>query len=368
MNQITDLSHITDPSDFKGSRVPLLAQLDAVARCYICKELFRGPVVTNCNHTFCSQCIRGHLVSESKCPLCKLELFESQLRKDLVFDELTDIYRDLREQLVEVVSNERPASEGKNVGQEEIVSDDSIEVVEERKRSGERESKRQLDIDECDSECPICGKKMPADFIQKKHLDMCLQGRGESALPPRDSVPTKRAKSSILAFFKKTPSPRIVDPIDRAAEFTRLAQIPSESKRLPKLDFSSLTTPRLKERLGQLKLPTTGSRPQLELRYTQYEVLYNANLDVNHPQDERVLRQQLRQWEQSHLAFSEGKLTLFDTGKRHRNITDKQFLVAEWMEEYKHEFKQLERAARQLMTKSRDKMESPDQNTRDIDH
>ena len=35
----------------------------------------------------------------------------------------------------------------------------------------------------------------------------------------------------------------------------------------------------------------------MEARYLHYYVIYNANLDSNHPVKESILRQQLKQWE-----------------------------------------------------------------------
>lgn len=362
------LDLVTDPSDFNLSRLPRLSQFDALARCYICKELFRGPVVTGCNHTFCSQCIRQYLVNESKCPLCKLEVYESQLRRDIVFDELVDTFRLLRPRLLELLSGDDAVAETGATPDphEHHLLDDSIEVVGELKKRPV-DSSDDVEVLGESLQCPVCSRSMPADFIQLKHLDMCLRGLGDQALPKPSAKRAKTSRGSILTFFQqnRTPPPtRLTDSSreatnspggdDRAEKFILQAALHNrnESKRLPKLDFSSTSTPKLKERLAQLKLPTLGTRNQLELRYNQYHVLSNANLDAVHPQDDRVLRHQLRQWEQSHLAFLTSNTTLFDSHNllvSHRNITDKNFLATEWMRAYGDHFKELEQAARQLI-------------------
>lgn len=39
--------------------------------CYICRQAFRKPVVTNCSHYFCESCILNHIRTESEaCPIC----------------------------------------------------------------------------------------------------------------------------------------------------------------------------------------------------------------------------------------------------------------------------------------------------------
>ncbi|CAN3372377.1 hypothetical protein DIURU_004165 [Diutina rugosa] len=362
------LDSVTDPSDFNLSRLPQLSQFDALARCYICKELFRGPVVTSCNHTFCSQCIRQHLMAESKCPLCKSEVYESQLRRDIVFDELVDMYRSLRPRLLELLIGDEEVTETKITTnhQDQHLSDDSIEVVGELKKR-HVDSSDDVEVIGETSQCPVCQRSMPADFISSKHLDMCLRGLGDQALPKPSAKRAKTSRGSISTFFQqsRTPPPtRATDSSreatnspgsdDRAERFILQAaqHNVNDSKRLHKLDFSSTSTPRLKERLAQLKLPTSGTRNQLELRYNQYHVLYNANLDAIHPQDDRVLRHQLRQWEQSHSAFSTSNTTLFDSHNSslsHRNITDKNFSATEWMRAYNDEFRELEQAARKSM-------------------
>ena len=44
--------------------------------CYICRNAFTDPVVTNCSHYFCERCIMDHVInvdSSGKCPVCNKE-------------------------------------------------------------------------------------------------------------------------------------------------------------------------------------------------------------------------------------------------------------------------------------------------------
>jgi E3 ubiquitin-protein ligase RAD18 len=214
-------------------------------------------------------------------------------------------------------------------------------------------SKRvKLDPDHDFVECPVCGKSMPETFLQSKHIDDCLLGK-----PTAPYVARKRpnTKSSISSFFRSSPKSNNITsskPVssspptylgNRDFYFKDVHKHNAETKKLSKLDFQSLTTPKLKEKLAGLKLSTAGTRVQLELRYNQYYVLYNSNLDSSKPVDEKILKQNLNKWEQSHLAFRSTNADLF-AGRgslSNKSITDKNFLVKQWNEVYNHDFKNL---------------------------
>lgn len=42
--------------------------------CHICRDFFKDPVVTNCSHYFCQECVLGHVkAGSSLCPICSKE-------------------------------------------------------------------------------------------------------------------------------------------------------------------------------------------------------------------------------------------------------------------------------------------------------
>ena len=42
--------------------------------CFLCREYFKDPVVTTCQHYFCEKCIFNHVRNTSSaCPVCKKE-------------------------------------------------------------------------------------------------------------------------------------------------------------------------------------------------------------------------------------------------------------------------------------------------------
>ncbi|CAG8439587.1 6477_t:CDS:10 [Diversispora eburnea] len=66
---------ISDPSDFPQTG---LQSLDLFSRCPICKEFFNTPMISECGHTYCSLCIRRSLATDQVCPICRVNLSESQ--------------------------------------------------------------------------------------------------------------------------------------------------------------------------------------------------------------------------------------------------------------------------------------------------
>ncbi|KAG7660821.1 RAD18 [[Candida] subhashii] len=377
------LGDVTDPTDFRNTRLPVLAELDVLERCYICKEFFRAPVSTTCNHTFCSQCIREYLITNNLCPLCKSEVFESNLRRDVLLEEIVTCYSKIRPHLLKLIKKdpikdderiEVVASTKKRQLEDvdiiEIASDDGASSDENKRMKMEPSSSDLQDIPSIPSSddlvsCPVCEMQMSAEVLQNSHIDDCLNGKVPRRSITRITSKTKQSpRNSISSFFKpvsstpvrSSPSPSPPTTLGNADYyFNETTKQTLETKRLSKLDFSSLTTPKLKEKLSALKLPTQGTRNQLELRYNQYFVLYNSNLDSNRPISDKILRQRLNQWELSHSAFNNQNGGLFRSRSSisNKSITDKNFSVKEWMDAYQQEFRELIKVAKKSAKRSR---------------
>lgn len=410
-----NLQNVTDSSDWESTKLPNLKELDSLHRCYICKEFLKAPVITSCNHTFCSHCIREYLIVNSHCPLCKAEQFESNLKRVILLEEIVLCFSKFRPILLELLKKEEsdeaydknrsPSSEkpSKDEGSRkrsspdqeviEISSDESntLELSEapndvpRKKIKTESNSTSLNAIPTRDEmvECPICTEVMSADILQTQHIDYCLSGKGQPSSSRSSGNSSLRYQSmkrrqpnksnnGISSFFKPADNKAIMasaGKLDLSKTenqnfyFDEVSKHHhNDRKKLSKLDFSSLNTPKLKEKLSHLKLPVQGTRAQLELRYNQYYILFNSNLDSNHPLSEKVLKQKLNQWELSHLAFTyQGSTsTLFNNGgPAVKSITDKNFSVAEWLEANRDEYKSLIKAARASIKKANTKNASP---------
>lgn len=290
-------------------------------------------------------------MTHSQCPLCKTEQFESNLKRVILLEEIVASYAALRPQLLELLASGTPeivsypdessaSKRGLSAEVIDLLSDSEAETP---------AAKRPKTAPEDSVACPICQEPMAAEYLQTTHLDECLSGKKRPSPTPKP--PLKKKPQGISSFFQKRPlaKPKMDHENFYFNEATKHHH--EDSKKLPKLDFSSLATPKLKEKLAAVKVPATGTRHQLELRYNQYYILHNANLDSSHPVPGKVLQQRLSQWEAGHLAFSTSSTSLF--GSRgsisNKSITDNDFLVALWMQTYKDEFRVLVRAAKKSL-------------------
>lgn len=70
-------------------------------RCHVCKDFYDSPMLTSCNHTFCSLCIRRCLSVDSKCPLCRATDQESKLRGNWALREAVEAFTKSRKAILE---------------------------------------------------------------------------------------------------------------------------------------------------------------------------------------------------------------------------------------------------------------------------
>lgn len=338
-----------EPSDWKSTRVPKLMQLDSLQRCLICKDFLRAPVMTSCNHTFCSQCVRQHLMTNSLCPLCKTEQFESNLKRNILLEEIVSCYQGLRQDLISSLRAEQTPEAQSHTpthGTPSHNRSEDLEIIEVRELKPNRTPEPGSAL------CPVCNEEMNSDYLQRNHLDLCLNGKKDPKLVKMKErlLPAKRKRADVSLFFsrQKRAAAASAEVNHEEFYFNEAHKHHQESKRIPKIDFSSLATSKVKEKLAALKLPTHGTRPQLEMRYNQYYLLQHSNLDSNRPQTDLELRQRLNQWEKSHLAFlvSGGGNAIFGDSLLLKPLTDKDFPVGLWLERYKDEFRELIKVAK----------------------
>lgn len=279
---------ISDPSDWMETKVPELSDLDSALRCQICKELLNAPVLTTCGHVFCSVCIRRNLTVSQNCPLCHEETYESGLRKILLLDGVVTWFEQHRAQLQAALK---------------------VDTVDDSQSEGEGEGDG-----DGGAACPVCGKRMPLQELQGRHIDKCL------AAP---------VTSSSIPSTSSSPSPSMQ------------VQTGVCKPRLPNLD-TSMSTAKLREKMSTLRLPTNGTRSQLERRMKEYINLHNANLDSIRPVSEFTLLSRLRQWE------SVVGSSVSDGNRKRQKVEDK-----EWNKEHSASYSTLIEQARARSKRSK---------------
>lgn len=92
--------NIPDPTDWKGTPLAGLEHVELAFRCHICKDFYNSPMLTSCNHTFCSLCIRRCLSQDGKCPLCRANDQETKLRGNWSLREAVDAFVKSRDELL----------------------------------------------------------------------------------------------------------------------------------------------------------------------------------------------------------------------------------------------------------------------------
>lgn len=309
--------------------------------------------------------------SMGKCPLCNEEQIESKLRKNLILDEIVIFFKRYRPDLIELLAAQPPLPEMEKSDTTEVVETinlDSDEETDSSKRSSRSalDLKRPPSIDsllssprkklrsvgardlstEELSECPICHDLLPLNEIQTTHIDQCLSTNSD----PKPAIKPPKSSHTLSSFFlKKSKEPKRAFSFDKSKQF-QLQHNSQNTKTLKKLNFSSLNTTKLKEKLSQLSLPTTGSRQQLETRYNHYMILYNSNLDSVNPAPLKKLRADLNQWE-----FLNNNM---DSDLQVTSI-QKNVDRNSWVESHNDEFKKLIMKLRSKSNDSKEKTEDP---------
>ncbi|KAG7798080.1 hypothetical protein KL929_002045 [Ogataea haglerorum] len=315
MATFTDpLDSITDPSDWGDTSFPNLSKLDSLLRCHICKDFLKAPVLTSCDHIFCSVCIRRSLESDKKCPLCHEETYESKLRKVLLLDEISSWFTRNRPELLD---KHRPTANN---------TPEPVAAPEAEKPAAvlRYESRKKRAAEDPLVECPVCSTFMSADELQTSHIDSCLANKRARPSPSRPVI---------SSFFKKERTPQM------QPEFVK------KKPKITNLD-PTISTNKLKEKLNSWNLPTGGTRHQLETRMKEFISMYNANLDSVNPVDDRVLINRLMKWE--------GTYSLSNTAG------DAEEDGAQWRRKYKAEYDELIKQARANMNRMNTKLDTTD--------
>lgn len=123
-----DAYEVSDPTDWLGTPLASLMQVEQSLRCHVCKDFFNSPMITSCCHTFCSLCIRRALNTDGKCPLCRATDQESKLRGNWAIREAADTFMQSRNAMLDLAR--RPVAVDsiatpKRKAHEELVNEES---------------------------------------------------------------------------------------------------------------------------------------------------------------------------------------------------------------------------------------------------
>ncbi|KAI1099367.1 DNA repair protein rad18 [Jackrogersella minutella] len=348
-NSLEPFDDVADSTDWLSTPLTGLASVEAALRCQVCKDFYTTPMLTSCNHTFCSICIRRALSNDGKCPLCRTSEQEMRLRSNWSMEEVVATFTKTRPDVLLFAkrSQETAAEPTKRKLEDTEDYESESQSSGKRLRSSTRLSKSRsmemtshmarLEADILDQDptsfepddglvaCPICWQRMKPLQVDR-HLDTSCPGEPQpqnTALTPSirsTSMPTAFSSSS----SPKKPPPRNYD-------------------RLPAVSYSMLREQQLRKKLVELGISTAGNRQMLEKRHKEWTTIWNANCDSQYPRQKSDLLHDLDAWERTVGVKAPTTSRSLNLGVQ---IKDKDFDGAAWAAKHEISFKDLIASAR----------------------
>ncbi|KAK3901024.1 hypothetical protein C8A05DRAFT_35309 [Staphylotrichum tortipilum] len=345
---------VPDSTDWLGTPLAGLMQVEQAFRCHVCKDLYNSPMITSCNHTFCSICIRRCLSVDGKCPLCRALDQESKLRGNWALREAVDAFSKSRDAMLqfartpvtvgnptspkrkaaelesasqEVVGNKRPrmttrSSKAKAAEATAAIMRDLVDVPE-----SEETEDYEPEPDDGLVSCPICWARMKPWQVDK-HIDTSCPGSPQPQKASSSASNSRGGSNSLgttLNPFQNPPTPT------------------KRPERLPAIAYSMLKDTALRKKMSELGLSTSGARPLLEKRHQEWITLWNANCDSAKPKKRSELLNDLDVWERTMGGLAP---TMSRAANMGAQIKHKDFDGAAWATKHGNSFKDLIAQAR----------------------
>ncbi|KAF2723840.1 DNA repair protein rad18, partial [Polychaeton citri CBS 116435] len=301
------MEDIADPTDWLNTPLSSFSDLENALHCQICKEFYETPMITSCNHTFCSKCIRTSLSQDGKCPGCRSQDQASKLRNNWALEEVVGRFTTARPTALDVARKEKERQDGiangarrpgkrkrqavdaemndaggrttrsksRRVAASQSSQTEPIEVGDDSDEEFVPQSKQNhQQLDDGLVECPLgCGKRMKEETVFG-HLDKCEEEQEKNAQRERE--------------------------VNRARHFsqTNRGSTPN-SHRISELNYGMMNQGALAKKLRDLGIPSWGTKQLMQKRHTEWVNLWNANTDSNSPQNKRELLRELDSWERT---------------------------------------------------------------------
>ncbi|KAI0967229.1 DNA repair protein rad18 [Xylaria arbuscula] len=384
-----DFDSVADSTDWLSTPLSGLSAVEAALRCQICKDFYKTPMLTSCNHTFCSLCIRRALSTAGKCPLCRASEQEMKLRSNWSMEEVVAAFTQTRSAVLDFARRPPPASTREESPKRKATSieEDNENILSpprasKRLRSSTRLSKTRsmeataeiarqesyVQDPEPDREtqpkpkpkpkpepddglvaCPSCLRRMKPHLVFE-HLDSCPGPQPQS---DANTDPPPPAQSSRRGSAKPISITSAFAPSSTSTSFpppTKPPQPPPE--RLPALNYSMLRETQLRKELSDLGLSTTGNRAALERRHREWVMIWNANCDSQRPRRRNELLHDLDVWERT---LGSRAPTTSRSAAVGAQIRDKDFDGAAWGAKHDGSFRDLIANARRTRAQAQGK-------------
>ena len=368
---------VPDSTDWLGTPLSGLTQVEQALRCHVCKDFYNSPMITSCNHTFCSICIRRCLSVDGKCPLCRALDQESKLRGNWALREAVDAFVQSRNAILVVARAPAPLATPESPKRKAAELEDPMQEAHEAKRLRRttRSTKARAleataaimrdEVDVPESEdtadyepepgmlvalpksgmshidldlavdglvaCPICWMRMKPWQVDK-HIDTSCPGSPQPQIASSSTAAPSRLGNGLNPprhpFNPPTPT--------------------KQPERLPALAYSMLKDTALRKKMVELGLSTSGSRHMLEKRHQEWMTIWNANCDSARPKKRSELLHDLEIWERTMGSRAPVMSRATNMGAQ---IKDKDFDGSAWATKHDTSFKDLIARARSSRNK-----------------
>ncbi|KAI0910855.1 DNA repair protein rad18 [Ustulina deusta] len=346
-----DLDSVADSTDWLSTPLSGLSAVEAALRCQICKDFYKTPMLTSCNHTFCSLCIRRALSTGGKCPLCRASEQEVKLRSNWSMEEVVAAFTHTRSAVLDfarrpptITREETPKRKADDMEEDGEQQESSQQRSSKRLRSSARLSKTRgmeataemarreshipdpepvnVEPDDGLVACPICWRRMKPLQVDR-HIDTSCPGE-----PQPQPDPTPPAQPSRRSSAKPTSITSAFAPSSSTTSAPSLSKKPQPTPdRLPALNYSMLKETQLRKELSELCLSTSGNRGTLERRHREWVMIWNANCDSQRPRRRAELLHDLEVWERT---LGSRAPTASRSAAMGAQIRDKDFDAAAW--------------------------------------
>ncbi|KAL2137235.1 hypothetical protein VTI74DRAFT_6446 [Chaetomium olivicolor] len=369
-----DAFDVPDSTDWLGTPLAGLMHVEQAFRCHVCKDFYNSPMITSCNHTFCSICIRRCLSVDGKCPLCRALDQESKLRGNWALREAVDAFVKSRDAMLRYAKTPVAVATPKSPKRKAADIDEPGQEQQENKRPRmtTRSSKAKAlemsaammreEVEVPDSEdtpdyepesepddglaaCPICWTRMKPWQVDR-HIDTSCPGSPQPQKAASSTTNNRGGNSfgSVRSPFNP-PTPT------------------KQPERLPALAYSMLKDTALRKKMAELGLSVSGSRQMLEKRHQEWVTIWNANCDSAKPKKRSELLHDLEVWERT---IGSRAPTMSRAANMGGQIKDKEFDGAAWAAKHDTSFKDLIAKARSSRNKAlpkADEASKPDETT-----
>lgn len=305
---MADTYEVPDSTDWLPTPLKDFAALENALHCQICKEFYDTPMITSCNHTFCSRCIRTSLSADGKCPACRSSDQASKLRNNWAIQEVVTTFQAARPTALKVALEmqhgaEQPKTTTGKRKRPTVLDSDDVNEAEVGGRTTRSKSRRiqasqssqpeAIEIGDSEEEeeeelkvepppkdgrveCPLgCGKRMKEEEVFN-HLDRCEDEQKQAA--------RAKSRTPLNGFVSsKPPSNQGARPQDRINE----------------LSYGMLKESVLSKKLREQGIPHLGSKQLLINRHREWVNIWNANCDSSNPRSRRDLLRELDVWERT---------------------------------------------------------------------